>query len=251
MLNQIKKLLKVNPMNALEQVLDQHERGIVHDEDFFSLALPAVLPRNADGTPPVILDIGANRGQSIVSIRKVVGPCKIIAFEANPYHWPTLEALAAQLGDVDIRRGGLGKERATLDFYVPGAGGEQYLEEATTRLDYFEKPWVADKFKARGGLSLTTIKVDIFRGDDLNLPKVDFIKIDVEGAEHDVLLGLESTIASCLPALLVENSDWHNVTAFLEKYGYSLWKYRHDVNALEPFNEARTNTIYLPPERAA
>jgi hypothetical protein len=93
--------------------------------------------------------------------------------------------------------------------------------------------------------------VDIFRGDDLNLPKVDFIKIDVEGAEHDVLLGLESTIASSRPALLVENSDWHNVTAFLQKYGYSLWKYRHDVNALEPFNEARTNTIYLPPERAA
>lgn len=236
----------MNKMNALEQVLDQYRRRIVHDEDFHSLARPDVLPRRPDGQLPVILDIGANRGQSIVSIRNVVGPCKVIAFEANPYHWPTLEALAAELKDVDIRRGGLGQVKANLDFYVPSAGGEQYLEEATTRLDYFDKPWVAEKFAARGGLTLSTIKVDIFRGDDLNLPRVDFIKIDVEGAEHDVLLGLEATIESWRPALLVENSDWHNVTAFLVKYGYTFWKYRRDIDALEPLDDARTNTIYLP-----
>ncbi|MEQ1515793.1 MAG: FkbM family methyltransferase [Usitatibacteraceae bacterium] len=194
-----------------------------------------------------MFDVGANRGQSIVSVRNVIGPCKIIAFEANPYHWPTLEALAAQLADVTIRRCGLGEVDRSLDFYVPSAGGEQFLEEATTRLDYFDKPWVAEKFNARGGLSLSKINVDVSRGDSLKLPRPDFIKIDVEGAEHDVLRGLEVTIASSLPTLIVENSDWQNVTAFLSKYGYTMWKYRHDIKGIEPFEGVSTNTIYIPP----
>jgi FkbM family methyltransferase len=58
--------------------------------------------------------------------------------------------------------------------------------------------------------------------DFLELP-VSFIKIDVEGAEKEVLQGLQVTLSRARPALLVEyhaaeNRDW--VRAWLKKRGY-------------------------------
>jgi len=43
--------------------------------------------------------------------------------------------------------------------------------------------------------------------DEINLPKCDFIKIDVEGAELDVLVGAQHTINKYKPFLLVEINE--------------------------------------------
>jgi hypothetical protein len=40
--------------------------------------------------------------------------------------------------------------------------------------------------------------------DALDLPKVDFIKVDVEGHELAVLRGAVATLERCMPTLLVE-----------------------------------------------
>lgn len=232
-------------MDDLQLVLTQRSNQDIHDQDFHALksALDAYLPQ----TQPSILDIGANRGQSIVSIKLVRPDAKILSFEANPRFWPTLEALAEHYNsDVQIKSFGLGKETTTLNFYVPVANGVEYLEEASTRLDYFEKPWVVQKFKERGGLDFNKTEVSIMHGDSLNLPNIDLIKIDVEGAELDVIRGLTNTITKNKPVLLVENSDFHNVTAQLKLFGYAPYQYQSSTNQLIKFHEACTNTFYLP-----
>lgn len=48
-------------------------------------------------------------------------------------------------------------------------------------------------------------KVSIMTIDSLNLKRVDFIKIDVEGMEAKVLQGAKETIQRCRPVMLIEN----------------------------------------------
>ena len=126
--------------------------------------------------------------------------------------------------------------------YVPWASGRPFVEESSTRPDYFQKPWVAEKFRERGGLHFEQHTVEIRRGDELELVP-DIVKIDVEGAELDVLTGLRNTILQHTPTLFVENSDWHNVTPFLSDLGYS--PFRWTGADLVPFYGASTNAFYL------
>lgn len=57
---------------------------------------------------------------------------------------------------------------------------------------------------------------------ELNVRVVDFIKIDVEGAEFEVLKGLSNTLKEFKPKLIIEVSEENKdeVFKFLESYGY-------------------------------
>ena len=114
---------------------------------------------------------------------------RIHSFEANPIFFPVLERVAETLrGRCQVHRFGLGMSDGELTLYVPWVGDIPFLEESSTVLDYYEKPWVAQKFADRAGLRLQQLTVAIRRGDDLGLaPQV--VKIDVEGAENDVIAG--------------------------------------------------------------
>jgi len=46
-----------------------------------------------------------------------------------------------------------------------------FLEESSTVLVYYGKPWVAQKFAERGGLRLQQLNAAIRRGDNLGSPR--------------------------------------------------------------------------------
>jgi FkbM family methyltransferase len=225
--------------DAVEATLAQLRRGELHDGDFAAFRLWK------DLRVECIMDIGANRGQSLASLHTLFPDARIHSFEANPIFFEMLESVAASLGDhCRIHRHGLGKEDGTLNLYVPWAGNQPFLEESSTHLEYFDKPWVSHKFVERGGLQLQKVSATIRRGDELGLvPQV--MKIDVEGAEHDVIAGLARTIQHAKPILLVENSDYHRVTATLAGFGYRPFRYDPFGGRMVPFFGETTNTFYL------
>lgn len=67
--------------------------------------------------------------------------------------------------------------------------------------------------------------VRALRIDGLSLPRVDLIKIDVEGMELDVLNGARDTIGRCRPYLLVEHikTGADPLVAWLRDAGYQWW----------------------------
>ena len=234
--------------HSLRATREQLARQSVHDPDFQAFARYPFFRRHAR----VVMDVGANRGQSIASFLATLPDVEIHTFEANPAFHGVLEAVAANCaGRIHVYPFGLGKEDASVDLYLPKTGELAFPEEASTRRDYFELPWVKQKFEDRGGLSLDVIVVDVKRGDGCAL-RPDIVKIDVEGAEADVLAGLQDTIAASRPVLLVENADWHTVTAFLSHRGYQPYRFiEADDGTLVPFFGETTNTFYIHQSRAA
>jgi FkbM family methyltransferase len=224
---------------ALEASLAQRTAGAVHDPDYLGLLVACTAPT------PVVLDVGANRGQSIVSLKAVFPHAIVDAFEPNPQFRPCLEALAAVYGEsVRIHPYGLGRVEGRQRFYVPAAGDDVYTEEGSTRLDQFAKQWIVDRFRERGDVRLEESLVDIRRGDALQLSP-DIVKIDVEGAEIDVLVGLEDTIRRSHALLLVENNDWDAVTPFLAELGYEPFRWSPERRRLDPYAGESTNAFYL------
>ena len=66
----------------------------------------------------------------------------------------------------------------------------------------------------------------------IGIEKVDFMKIDVEGYEWNVLCGAEEVIKKCKPKILVEFIQYQNKTGegsteniynFLKKHGYDIY----------------------------
>ena len=70
--------------------------------------------------------------------------------------------------------------------------------------------------------------------DSFNLPKVDFIKIDVEGYELQVLSGGRETITKYKPKIYIEisNSNLRSATYILDEMGYSLNQTSKNVDSI-------------------
>lgn len=124
---------------------------------------------------PLIIDCGCNYGTSILYFKSIYPKAEIVGFEPDPYIFNIAKKNMAQydLENVTLINKGLWKEVSTLAFYSERADGG--------RLDFIGGNPEHEKL-----LVETTILSKF-----LNDRKVDFLKIDIEGAELEVLLECE------------------------------------------------------------
>ena len=171
----------------------------------------------------VVLDIGANIGPHTLFLAKAVGPNgQVHAFEPQRIIFQTLCANMAlnHITNAFCYNIALGEHSGTV--FVPQV-----------------RPW--EKFNF-GGLSLGNYQlgevVDVKTIDGLNLSKCNFIKIDTEGMELDVLMGASNTIKTLQPILYVEN-DRKDKSAALTKYidslGYDMYWHKPPLYNPENF----------------
>jgi FkbM family methyltransferase len=138
-----------------------------------------------------VLDIGAHHGFYTVLAAKMVGPAgRVMSFEPSPRERERLLAhlrLNRILERVSVFPIALGRETAESTLYVV-AGRD-------TGCNSLRPPAVTEPTRA--------VQVQVTSLDALlveqNVPHVDFIKMDVEGAELDVLNGAEG-LAEQVPA---------------------------------------------------
>ncbi len=187
-----------------------HERGF---------AVIAHLPRSE---VDLFLDVGGNRGQSILSIRSYRPEARIVSFEPNNRIFAGLrEHFGADLL-VTLHNFGLAAVAGERTLYEPVYAGLTYDGNASFHRDSAQTylgPSVLYGFKA----DKLTLREHVCRTltlDSLDLAPT-FIKIDVEGFELDVLLGAQSTLRRHTPVLLIERY-WKNVRVFdlLSGLGY-------------------------------
>ena len=163
--------------------------------------LEAVRPLIAPGG--VIVDAGANIGNHTVFFAMFCGAAEVIAFEPMRR---TFEVLDRNIHLNDLRNvravnQALGEApgSAALAYYAGSNMGGTTLE------------------MAGGDYPVTTI-------DALELPRLDFLKVDVEGNHVPVLRGAARTLARCRPTIWVElrpaRGEVESGEAALQALGY-------------------------------
>jgi FkbM family methyltransferase len=117
---------------------------------------------------PYIIDCGANIGLSVIYLKTQYPQARIIAFEPDPVNFKFLEKniRSSKFTDVELRNEAIWKDNSTLEFVSDGTLGSKLVADADNS---------------------NIIKVKATRLKDLLDQKVDFLKMDIEGAEYEVL----------------------------------------------------------------
>ena len=189
-----------------------------HEGDFLALAQPAF------GTG-LLLDLGANIGQSAISAHKVQPGLAVHSIEANPACEPGLKMTRRLLGaGFQYQLVGVGAQPGTLQFHVPVRASRMLLEEGTFDLGSLTSPASVARLGLLGcDYTLQAIPVPMVTVDSLGVsPRV--IKLDLQGLELSALQGMAQTLVRCRPALMIEVGDHHDeVVALLAAWGYGRW----------------------------
>lgn len=137
----------------------------------------------------VVLDIGANIGLMTIPFSKIVGPNgKVISYEPQPEIYRILCGNIAINNLINVEAYNLAIGDSNNPLFLP-------------KIDY-------TKLNNFGGISLQNTgetKINQIKIDDLSFNKLNFIKIDVEMMEINVLNGAYYTIKKHRPILYVEN----------------------------------------------
>jgi FkbM family methyltransferase len=168
----------------------QHARGLAP----LARIAAAVLPPAG-----VAIDVGANLGLATLALAPLLPEGRIIAVEPAPRIAAALRrtvALNGLAGKVTVLEQALGAAAGAAAFHADAHSAGSHLLTGPT----------ADG----SGPPVLTVQVGTL--DDLvgrlGLTRLDFIKIDVEGHETEVLDGAASTLARFRPSLFVEFNAW-------------------------------------------
>ncbi len=174
--------------DTFDEVQRHHVSGRFYEEEEL-----AIIGKHFRGG--VFVDVGANVGNHTIYALKFLDAAKAIAFEPNPPAHRVLRLNIAinNLQDrVVVHEVGLSDQPGRASFEIPrhNLGATRLVPQS-----------------GQGQLELV-------RGDRILASEaVDFLKIDAEGLEMQVLAGLGETIAKSRPTMFVEVED-ANVPAF-------------------------------------
>ncbi len=170
------------------------------------------------------VDAGAHVGVAslVYAAFAGAGP-RIVAFEPNPNVFPLLvENSRVNAMRVECFRVALGAEVGTVNFFADGRNPNASLsEEAPKRYWY----WEAREKPAMKASHVTMTTLDRFCAALGLVPGL--IKLDVEGAELQVLKGAAETVRKHRPAILMET----HVFAW-ESFGYNREALENEIAAL-------------------
>jgi FkbM family methyltransferase len=199
----------------------------------------------------VAIDAGAHRGYYTLLASSLIGEGgSVISFEPSPRErrWLRLHRFANGRRNVKIEKSALGSKEETAEFFL--TLGKQ------TGLNSLRYP--------KGVLYSLPIQVKVVSLDhyyrDSAMQRLDFIKMDVEGAEKEVLMGGRDCLRQARPMIMCELSDirtlrWKyrpvETVKILENMDYSCYFIRPGCR-LEPHTEKpvyEDNILAIPQEK--
>jgi FkbM family methyltransferase len=188
-------------------------------------------------TSGLVLDVGASRGQSALSILRRTRRMRVFSFEPNRKHrWSLLTILLLHPFRYRFRMVAAGDEACRQTLFIPGRRASGLSAQGSLDPAEFDKDYVRDRLAASGfdagdKAGYRQLSVQVQPLDGLGL-KPDFIKLDVEGFEQQALKGLAKTLES-YPALLIEINNSQRWLPGLEKLGYAFYHYDESAKTLE------------------
>ncbi|OGO44479.1 MAG: hypothetical protein A2137_06645 [Chloroflexi bacterium RBG_16_58_8] len=209
--------------------------------------------RAFEGKPLVIVDVGARGG--FAKYWSCYGDqIKLIGFEPDAEECEQLNRQAAGSGNryfpVALHQN-TGRKTFYITAYPPSSGFNQPIIEEVGRF--------TDKVNLSvvRTIEMETIDFDSFAGNN-NIDYVDFIKLDTEGAELDILKGARQYLKKSVLGLSVEVGfqKWHrdqpvfcDIDSFLRPIGFKLFDLAINRSSREALPPLTHSPIPGPAER--
>lgn len=171
------KLIKNLPGKKLQSIILFNKKITFFSREEFSSNLEEIfieeiykqqLPDKA-----FIIDCGANIGLSVIYLKMEFPQAAIVAFEPDDFNFELLEKNIESYGFKDIE---LRKEAVWIE---------------NTQLNFLNKGSLSSKI-AEKNLGATEVKA--VRLKELIKEKIDFLKLDIEGAEYKVILDIQEKL---------------------------------------------------------
>lgn len=166
----------------------------------------------AQRADPLILDCGSNIGMSILYFMHIYPQARIIGFEPDPAIFPYLHENIARNGceDVQLVKAALAAQEGTLTFYSDGKYGSCLAEHLPADIP---EGW-------------TWHEVPCVRLRDYLAEPVDFLKMNIEGAEYEVLADSEDCLRQVREMVIEYHHlpglprKLHEILALLDQQGF-------------------------------
>lgn len=161
---------------------------------------------------PLILDCGSNIGMSILYFKQVYPRARIIAFEPDPQIVPFLQTNISgnDLKDVQWVQAALSNDSEKKIFFSDGICGSGLAEPLTLEASHTWKSY----------------EVSCARLRDYLIEPVDFLKMNIEGAEYEVLLDSEDRLRQ-IREMIIEyhhlpglRRSLHEILVILHRQGF-------------------------------
>jgi len=195
------------------------------------------------GDGVVAIDCGANVGVHTVEwSRAMYGWGEVISFEAQEKIYYALAGNVAinNCLNVTAKFAAVGDHCSMInvpepDYLIPSSFGNFELKESN------QNEYIGQEINYKKTKSVSLISID-----SMGLKRLDFIKIDVEGMEMDVLNGAKVSIGNHHPILFIEiiKANRSMIEEFLISNGYTLFLLNMNLLAIHQ-NDPVLNTIKI------
>ncbi|MEO1016793.1 MAG: FkbM family methyltransferase, partial [Pseudomonadota bacterium] len=197
-----------------------------------------------------VFDVGANHGVYALSLAPVVEPeGRLIAFEpgAGAFSYLRRGVEHGEHKNIELRQIALAAEAGSGHLHGDAVGGITVHENLTLK---------AGKGRQLEEVEISTLDLEWQR---LNRPMVDFVKLDVEYMELEVLNGSTEMIKACAPMIMFEVSGEQTpcktIGEWLQAKGYDLYRHLPAMNILVPLvigelSRYQLNVVAMPRSRA-
>jgi len=184
----------------------------------------------------VLFDVGANTG--FISIHMALLPLakEVYAFEPLPRAFRVLKK-NLELNALNNYYGhqlALGDSNGKSTLYVPNV-------EAIPTSSSLDRGFYQDHSE----IDIKIVTMDYFVKTN-NISRIDVVKIDVEGRELDVLLGMKATIEDMRPFIICEilsrTGDLIKTTDFMKQFEYYIYEILdNQIKPIEKISEYKRN----------
>lgn len=189
-----------------------------------------------------VLDVGANIGYVSLFLSRLVGDSgRIYSFEPGEDNLRYLERNTRDKRNITVISKGAGNIDGRLTFFEEDLSGQNnsFVSDFQILLDNAERAGIRPNVR-QSSVDVTTIDSFI----DQCKARADFIKVDVEGYEHEVILGMERALRSFRPVLMVEVArNQEAVFNLLTGHGYLL--YNVALNRIDDYSELSDNIFCI------
>lgn len=222
----LKQFVKNNSRNLIFKLLAGFGRSVNRlyenrNHNIYSNGELFIIKKLASINPKVIIDGGANIGKYCLMLQKHLPDAQIFSFEPVEDTFKLLKNNALSFSNITPLNLGLYSQNTVKSINLYPSNTHNSLLE----------------IKGVNYTSEKTVEIQLIKGDDFmlkhHISEIDFLKLDLEGAEYDALLGFENALKQGKIKAIQFEYGYINISSkkllidfyeLLEKYNYLVGK---------------------------